>query len=79
MTAAAAGMGVALWGMLILLGPALTRATFEGTMALLAACVVGAVAYAALGAALGVMRLSELRFVMRRQPGLRSADPDEQP
>ena len=26
-----------------------------------------------------IVRLSELRFVMRRQPGLRSADPDEQP
>ena len=25
------------------------------------------------------LRLSELRFVMRRQPGVRSVDPDEQP
>ena len=32
-----------------------------------------------LGAALGVVRISELRYVMRRQPNLKSADPGEQP
>jgi putative peptidoglycan lipid II flippase len=42
-------------------------------------CVMGGLAYAALGALLGVIRLSELRYVLRRQPGLRSADPGEQP
>jgi putative peptidoglycan lipid II flippase len=78
MTAATAGMGLALWGILILLGPALTPATFEGTVALLAVCTVGVVAYAAFGGLLGVVRLSELRFVMRRQPGLRAVDPGEQ-
>ena len=32
--------------------------------------------YAALGALLGVVKLSELRFVLRRQPGLRPARPN---
>jgi|FEC22Drversion2_1045045.scaffolds.fasta_scaffold00831_3 putative peptidoglycan lipid II flippase len=79
MAAASAGMAVALWGALVLLGPLLETATVKGALALFAVCTVGGVAYAALGALLGVVRLSELRFVMRRQPGLRSVDPGEQP
>ena len=50
-----------------------------GVVAALGLCALGAVAYAALGALLGVVKLSELRFVMQRQPGLRSIDPGEQP
>ena len=42
-------------------------------------CALGAVVYAALGALLGVVKLSELRSVLRRQPGLTSLDPGEQP
>ena len=77
--AATIGMGIVLWGALMLLDPVLARANTKGVLALFGVCVVGGAVYAALGALLGVVRLSELRFVMRRQPGLRSADPDEQP
>jgi putative peptidoglycan lipid II flippase len=72
-------MGVVLWLALALLEPALAHANLKGVAALFGVCVLGAAVYAALGTLLGVVRLSELRFVMRRQPGLRSADPDEQP
>ena len=41
--------------------------------------VIGGAVYAALGALLGVIKLSELRYVLRRQPGLKSTDPGEQP
>ena len=77
--AATAGMGLVLWMALAVLNPVLAHANVKGVLALLGVCVVGATVYAALGALLGIVRLSELRFVMRRQPGLRSADPDEQP
>jgi putative peptidoglycan lipid II flippase len=79
MMAATIGMGVALWGALVVLDPALAHANIKGVAALFGVCALGMVVYAALGALLGVVRLAELRFVMRRQPGLRSADPDEQP
>jgi putative peptidoglycan lipid II flippase len=79
MLGATLGMGAILWGSLALLAPLLAHANFAGVVALAAVCAAGAVAYAALGAVLGIMRLSELRFVMRRQPGLRSIDPGEQP
>jgi putative peptidoglycan lipid II flippase len=46
---------------------------------LLGVCALGGLVYAVLGALLGVVRLSELRYVLRRQPGLRPADPGEQP
>jgi putative peptidoglycan lipid II flippase len=79
MLAATAGMGIALWVMLVVLDPALARANLKGVIALLGVCALGAAVYAALGAMLGIVSLSELRFVMRRQPGLRSVDPGEQP
>ena len=79
MVATALGMGAALWATLWWLTPALARADLRGALALLAACVIGAAIYAALGALLGVVRLSELRYVLRRQPGLKSTDPGEQP
>lgn len=71
------GMGAALWLGLLWLAQPLSRADIEGGVALAGICLLGAVAYAVLGAALGVVRISELRYVMRRQPGLRSADPGE--
>lgn len=77
--AATLGMGGVLWGALVLLAPRLTPGTFTGAVALIAVCAAGAVAYAALGALLGIVRLSELRFMLRRQPGLQPADPGEQP
>ena len=51
----------------------------KGVVVLVGVCALGSVAYAALGGLLGILRLSELRFVMRRQPGLTSIDPGEQP
>ena len=59
--------------------PALAHPNLTGVVALLGVCAVGGLVYAALGAVLGVVRLSELRFLMRRQPGVRPADPTEQP
>lgn len=79
MLVATIGMGLALWGALVVLDPVLAHANTKGVAALFGVCALGMVVYAALGTLLGVVRLAELRFVMRRQPGLRSADPDEQP
>ena len=63
-----------------MLAPVLAQRQREGRGGLFVAlCVLGGAVYAALGALLGIVRLSELRFVMRRQPGLRSDDPGEQP
>ena len=76
---AASGMGVALWLALVLLAPVVAQANVKGALAFVGLCVLGGGVYAALGALLGIVRLSEMRFVMRRQPGLRSTDPDEQP
>ena len=78
MLAATIGMGIVLWGALVLLDPVLARATTKGVVALFGVCALGMAVYAALGALLGIVRPAELRFVMRRQPGLRSADQDEQ-
>jgi len=64
---------------LILLGPALARPDVAGVVALLAICALGGLIYGGLGALLGVMKLSEMRFLLRRQPGVRPADPTEQP
>ena len=76
---ATAGMGLALWGALAWLAEPLSHANFVGVVASLGVCALGAIVYGALGALLGVVRLSELRFVTRRQPGLNSVDPGEQP
>jgi putative peptidoglycan lipid II flippase len=73
------GMGAALWVVLIWLAPPLAHADLAGGAALAGVCLLGALVYTALGALLGVVKLSELRHVLRRQPGLRSADPGEQP
>jgi putative peptidoglycan lipid II flippase len=78
MIAATVGMGIALWLALILLAPVVAQANVKGALAFVALCVLGAAVYAALGALLGIVRLSEMRFVMRRQPGLKSDDPGEQ-
>jgi putative peptidoglycan lipid II flippase len=76
---ATAGMGLVLWLALVWLAQPLAHANFLGVVAALSVCALGAVVYAALGALVGVVKLSELRFVMRRQPGLSSIDPGEQP
>ena len=69
------GMGAALWGALIWLAAPLSRPDIVGGLALAATCVAGGLAYALLGGALGVVRLSELRYVMRRQAGAKTTDP----
>lgn len=73
------GMGAALWTALVWLAAPLAHADFVGGVALAGICTLGAAVYAALGALLGIVKLSELRLMMRRQPGLKSADPGEQP
>ena len=79
MVGATAGMGLVLWLALAWLAKPLAHADFTGVVTSLGVCALGAVVYAALGALLGIVKLSELRFVLRRQPGLRSLDPGEQP
>jgi putative peptidoglycan lipid II flippase len=79
MVLATAGMAATLWLMQRLLAPQLAHANLVGVVVLLAICAVGALAYGLLGALVGVVRLSELRFMVRRPPGLRAADPGEQP
>jgi len=76
---AAASMSAALVGGLAVLGPPLAHPDLLGAVALLGLCAGGGLVYGALGAALGVVKLSELRAMMRRQPGVRPADPTEQP
>jgi putative peptidoglycan lipid II flippase len=76
---AAIGMGAALVGGLVVLGPALAHPDLLGVVALLGLCAGGGLVYAALGAVLGAVKLSELRAMLRRQPGVRPADPTEQP
>ena len=79
MVLATLGMGAALWAVLAWLSPILAHGNLAGIAALFGVCTAGGAAYAVLGGLLGVIRLSELRYVLRRQPGLRSADPGEQP
>ena len=71
-------MGGALIGALAVLQPAVSRPDLAGAAGLLGLCVLGGLVYAAAGAALGVVSLSELRFVLRRQPGVTPVDPGEQ-
>jgi putative peptidoglycan lipid II flippase len=72
-------MSAAIVGLLLALRPALARPDLTGVAALLGVCALGGLIYGGLGAALGVVRLSEMRFLLRRQPGVRPADPTEQP
>jgi Zn-dependent protease len=77
--AATVGMGAVLWLALRLIAQQLAHADLAGTVALLVVCTVGASAYGLFGAALGVVRLSELRFMMRQPAGVTAADPGEPP
>lgn len=71
------GMGVMLWVVLRGLTPALAHPDLIGVVALFGLCALGGITYAALGAILGVINLSELRFLLRREPGIRPVDPGE--
>jgi putative peptidoglycan lipid II flippase len=79
MAVATVGMGAVLWLALRMLAPQLGHGNLAGVVALLVVCSVGAGVYGLLGAAFGVVRLSELRFMMRRPAGIRAADPGEPP
>jgi len=79
MALATIGMSGGVAGLLLLLKPALARPDLTGIVALLGICALGALTYGGLGAALGVVKISEMRFLLRRQPGVRPADPTEQP
>jgi len=79
MALATIGMSAAVVGLLLLLKPALARPDLTGVVALLGICALGALVYGGLGALLGVVKMSEIRFLLRRQPGVRPADPTEQP
>lgn len=79
---AAAGMGVALWLAGAALAPALAHADLEGAAALLGLCVMGGLAYGALGSFAGVIRLAELRTALRPRAApaaVTPAAPDERP
>ncbi|MBM3647331.1 MAG: murein biosynthesis integral membrane protein MurJ [Alphaproteobacteria bacterium] len=78
MLVATIGMAATLWLALTALTPALAHADLKGVAALAAVCLLGLAVYAALGALLGIVRPSELRAALRRQPGLKPVDPGEQ-
>ena len=77
MAVATAAMGAALFAGLAVFRPALAHPDLAGVAALLGLCAAGGVVYGAAGAALGVVKLSEIRLMLRRQPGLKSAGPGE--
>ena len=77
MAGATLGMSVVLWFALRPLARPLAHPDLTGVVALLGLCALGGVVYFALGAMLGVVSLSELRFVLRREPGVRPIDPGE--
>jgi putative peptidoglycan lipid II flippase len=79
MAAATLVMGGVLIGALMVLKPAVSRPDLVGVAGLFALCTIGGLAYAGAGAVLGVVRLSEMRFLLRRQPGTTPVDPGEQP
>ena len=65
-------MGAVLWGALMLLASALDHASFSGVIALIGVCALGLMIYTAAAALLGTVRLAELRFMIGRQPSLKS-------
>jgi putative peptidoglycan lipid II flippase len=71
-------MGVALIVGAIVLRPVLAHPDLMGVVALLGLCAVGGAVYGVAGATLGVVSLSEIRFMMRRPPGaVTPVDPAE--
>jgi putative peptidoglycan lipid II flippase len=71
MLGATVGMGLGLWLALVWLAEPLAHANFLGVVAVLGVCVLSVLVYAALGALLGIVKLSELRFAMRQRWGRR--------
>jgi putative peptidoglycan lipid II flippase len=79
MAAATVGMGVALVVALIVLHQPLAHPNLVGVLALLGVCAIGGLVYGALGVVLGVLNLSELRFMMRRPSTAASEDAPAEP
>jgi putative peptidoglycan lipid II flippase len=79
MAVATAVMGAALFAGLTMLRPALAHPDFVGAIALLGLCAAGGVVYGAVGAALGIVKLSEIRLMLRRQRGITPDVPDAPP
>ncbi|MBX3499644.1 MAG: murein biosynthesis integral membrane protein MurJ [Alphaproteobacteria bacterium] len=71
MLVAALVMGLVLWLALRYAGGAFATPGAMRWLALAALCLGGAALYGAVGAALGIVRLSEIRGLLRRQPGVR--------
>jgi putative peptidoglycan lipid II flippase len=74
---ATAAMGIALWLATDWLAVPLHQGTAVGGVTLAGLCLLGGLVYAGVGEALGVVRLAELRGLLRRQPGLRPAPSDD--
>jgi len=76
-------MGAALWLGMKALAPTLSRDDLAGAAALLGLCVGGAAVYGMVGALIGIVRMSELRSLIRRpraaRPEVKPADPDGPP
>ncbi|MFZ5780474.1 MAG: murein biosynthesis integral membrane protein MurJ [Pseudomonadota bacterium] len=66
MLAAAAGMGLALWSALSAGKPLLAGTDVVAAASLVALCALGAAIYGTLGALFGIVRLSDLRALLRR-------------
>ncbi len=79
MVVATAAMGAALFAGLTVLRPALAHPDLVGAIALLGLCAAGGVVYGAVGAALGIVKLSEIRLMLRRQRGITPDVPDAPP
>jgi putative peptidoglycan lipid II flippase len=71
MLVAALAMGVGLWLALRYAGGVFAAPGLTRWLALAALCAGGAAIYGVIGAALGIVRLSEIRALLRRQAGLR--------
>jgi putative peptidoglycan lipid II flippase len=76
---ATVGMSAALAGLLVVLKPQLAHPDLMGVVALLGICALGGLVYGALGALLGIVKISEMRSLLRRQPGITPDAPAEQP
>lgn len=72
MLAAALAMGIGLWLALRYAGAIFATPGVVRWLALAALCAGGAAIYGAVGAALGIIRVSEIRAILRRQAGVRS-------
>ncbi len=73
---ATAAMTLVLWFAADWLAAPLHQASMLGGVTLAGLCLLGGLVYAAAGELLGVLRLAELRSLLRRPPGLK-ASPDD--